>query len=324
MASTSSQNRSLSINQVIRQNPRDQLFVQPLKWTHEHLSHLDISFLEPKELHPLDQLHRGSKLNDIVKDEEHEEFRDLTDWVESLLKKADNLLLYEQDLYLNFHNRKQELNCMFCFEPGENIPLAATVDHETIVKERQWTVESKLKTKSTTTSIEIGKSKSALKMKKITPDDSSRDPVVAATLIALAQAQQRAMVVASRPHTEEVDVDPEVLKPFATDGRKYEVRLLVGFRNDLRFMLYKAVISSAFLAKFNDLDYAPPTPTSMEIEISDIPFRPHISLHRRIFNELLPDREGTGGDSDERSTVDSETPSEYKYRVSKDSNGPST
>ncbi|CAH0055179.1 unnamed protein product [Clonostachys solani] len=326
MASQSSQDRALSINQILRQNPRDQLYVEPLKWTHDHLRHLEVSFVEPKELHPFDPVSRDSKLWDTVNFTGRNELSSQEvrlRAVEDLLQKADKSLSFEDDLYLCFHRKQQKLDCTFSLEPGQDIPLAAYVDHMSIVAKREGTVKSKLKSKSTNTSIEISKSKSELKLKKITPENPLYDPFIAAILIALAQAQQRATTV-SRPHTKDkVVVDPEDLKPLATDGRTYDVRLLVNFREDACFMLYKAVISSAFLAKFNDLDYAPSTSAPMKIELSDIPFKPRISLHRRAFNELFPERQGTGGDSDERST-DSEKSPKNKTRASADSNEPSS
>ncbi|CAG9941654.1 unnamed protein product [Clonostachys rosea f. rosea IK726] len=313
MACSTSQNRPLSINQILRQNPRDQLYVEPLKWTHEHLRHLEISFVEPKELHAFDPVHRESKLWDTINFTSPDELlsQDVRlKAVEDFLQKADNALSFEDDLYLFFHKKQQKLDCTFSLEPGDDIPLAAFLDYMTIVTKREGTVEPRLKPQSTNTSIEISKKKSVLKLKKITPENPLYDPFVAAILIALAQAQQRA-TASSRPHGKGKEaVDPEDLKPLATDERKYDVRLLVTFQKDATCILYKSVISSAFLAKFNDLDYAPPTSTPMRIELSDIPFKPRLSLHRRMFNELFPERQGTGGDSDERSSNSEASPTD--------------
>ncbi|CAH0003748.1 unnamed protein product [Clonostachys byssicola] len=313
MASSASQNRPLSINQILRQNPRDQLYVEPLKWTHDHLDHLEISFVQPTELHPFDRVHPDSKLWDEINFTGSDELLAMEvrlKAVEDLLKKADNNLSSEDDLCLFFGEKQQKLDCTFSLEPGEDIPLAAFLDYMNIVIKRERTVEPKLKPQSTNTSIKISKVKSVLKLKAITPGNPLYDPFVAAILIALAQAQQRA-ANATRPHGKGKEVvDPEDLKHLATDERTYDVRMLVTFQKDATCMLYKSVISSAFLAKFNDLDYAPPASTPMRIELSDIPFRPRTSLHRRLFNELFPERQGTGGDSDERSSNSEASPTE--------------
>lgn len=98
MASSTSQNRPLSINQILRQNPRDQLYVEPLKWTHEHLRRLEISFVEPKELHAFDPVHRESKLWDTINFTSSDELlsQDVRlKAVEDFLKKADNKLSFE-------------------------------------------------------------------------------------------------------------------------------------------------------------------------------------------------------------------------------------
>jgi hypothetical protein len=102
-------------------------------------------------------------------------------------------------LYLFFHKKQQKLDCTFSLEPGDDIPLAAFLDYMTIITKREGTVEPRLKPQSTNTSIEISKKKSVLKLKKITPENPLYDPFVAAILIALAQAQQRA-TASSRPH----------------------------------------------------------------------------------------------------------------------------
>ncbi|KAF4509949.1 hypothetical protein G6O67_001881 [Ophiocordyceps sinensis] len=270
--------RPLSLRQILRLNSRERLLVPPLRWTDRHLELLRCSFDEPCPAAPCTQAdtreYSGRVFNNLV----------LSQWkmgareghVPGILTEADCPL--KRGPRLNFWFNSRCAVALLCSSflaraksgsGSPSPPVAAYID----LQRPQYTRSEVLTPYCGTNrrGRDLTGDLYTKMLKHITPKEPTRDPYIAAVLIALAQKQRRLAGTDSN----------------GSRRLKFLPKVLVSSLDRKCAHIYSAEVSSHFLDWLAYPAIAPSTPASMVIRITAVPYEPHISLRHRLFALLL-------------------------------------
>ncbi|RCI14069.1 hypothetical protein L249_8011 [Ophiocordyceps polyrhachis-furcata BCC 54312] len=255
------------MSRLARCQPRKRILVEPLFWTRLHLYILSCTFSQCSparqdmiDVPPIDEL-GIAKFKRLFYD-----VRDIwtleTGAIRGILINLKPLPFQcRQDLFLRLgDHRRVCLGChYYCL--GDNIPVAAYIDHGRIKIQRTIRVEPPIRQckhpAMNHPAINLGK----LKLKRITPIEPLHDPYLRA--LGRLNLQQAAGVTG---------VTPKLI--FSTKDRHY-------------IYIYSANIPSSVIGMFDNPSTKPSAPNHLFVQITSIPLEPVKSLRSRLLAVLL-------------------------------------
>ncbi|EAS32414.3 uncharacterized protein CIMG_11119 [Coccidioides immitis RS] len=272
-----------SINEIVRLNCREQLILEPLRWTGRHVELLQCRFEKPS-LAPsvMDSTNKGPGdrfVRALVDAEEYiwREFR-----TRQILSSPGCPFTALNNLPFYFDRRHiSDLPCVVFFPKGDHDRMArglvpavaayvdrARIDHLRLAELYRYQGRRQS---------EHGSTLFRLKSKEITSPEHLHDPYILALLIAMAQLQRGAL----RRRNPEKQLD--MCSTFAC-------RVLLTDLNDKACThLFTADISSSFLQKL-DLPASRPSASAspfVSIQHTKIPYKPYNTFCDRISSLLL-------------------------------------
>lgn len=287
----------ISIRQRLGHYSRSRILVEPLLWTELHLDLLSCDFIGPspappdvimKLEYPGDERRLRSFKSEFCPGHGNRE-----GGMRALLGGSEVPLQWFMHLELRFGDYPGIiLPCSyFCLRnectddagPLPPPPIIAHIDQGHIAFMRKRKIQS-LYGRSARYN-RPGAKLASLRLKRLVPTEPLREPYLVAVLIALAQQQWRTL-------------GPATIKR-VSGVRSKLLYTSVGPGGDA-LHLYSTTVSSTFLAMVDNVAFVPPTPQSLSIQLTAIPFEPLDTLRNRLMALILeaPSLEAVGNSRD--------------------------
>ncbi|RFN44456.1 hypothetical protein FIE12Z_11315 [Fusarium flagelliforme] len=274
-----------SINDIIRQHPRERLLVQPLEWTHLHIELLKCSFVdETPEGNVEESENKASEASGSRKIVNHSaktaerlatsEMKNAA--IKKLVSEDGGPLRFQRPFGYFCFGKKHEFRLhgsIFSLRSSGNLaPVFAFLQKGMIRIQREGLFQTPRPRRSNPPAELLRK----LRLKQLEPEDRFRDPYILAVLIGLAQSQAEDKSSPQTRHRQD-----HVFKTSA---------VYVDEENTDFFYFYNAQISFAFLSKFEYPQslHKPKGAMSSDLSIrmKKISFQPYSTLKSRLLAEI--------------------------------------
>ena len=130
-----------------------------------------------------------------------------------------------------------------------------------------------------------------LRYKAVTPADPWRDPYILALLISIAQGQR---IVLGQKEGQSDRLSFRVrfhltAKSQASSNVTQSHVIFTDWKDKDQVHLFTADFPSVFLDRLDDPQHVPPSPISVSIRHTTVPFEPYKTLYTRLIELILPD-----------------------------------
>ncbi|KAL7919378.1 hypothetical protein ACQKWADRAFT_206605 [Trichoderma austrokoningii] len=292
----------LSLFDITRRNNREELYINPVRWTGRHTELLNFFFHgpypEPKTAASVERAqyseHRSGTrhLKDFFNFYYKSVMREQGIW-QLITTDSCPLMIYEPTLTLSLGDSVvKDLRCMAFYlrdsvtgRRVHKLPVAALVDQSRITKLRkdylgmsrcqQWVYWNRPMCRVY-----------QKKWMALIPPNPMHDPFIAALLIGLAQKKRRYLRDIGSPEEEKAG------KLHSQVVHTYNCRPACGKKGQESYhgwlFLYQADIPSTLLDMFEQPNVAPPETPRVDVHITKVPYLPLATLRARLLEVLLP------------------------------------